>query len=66
MSRKDRLFFIAWGLVIFPCIIIVVTIKFNLGAPVIIALLTYMSVVKFLLERDSNTPDPPTEEGNVR
>ena len=42
-----------WGLVVFPLLIVFVTVQFHLGSSVIIALLTYMGLIKYILAKDS-------------
>ncbi len=58
MSKKDRIFFMAWGAVVFPLIIIGCTVSFNWNSAIIIpSLLTFMGGIKWLLQRDSDCPD---------
>lgn len=53
MSKRERLFFTLWGLTLFPLLIVFVTVKYSLGSPVILALLTYMGGVKYILAKDA-------------
>lgn len=56
MTKRERLFFMLWGLILFPLLIIWVTVKFTMGAGVLISLLAYMGCVKFLLTKDADCP----------
>jgi len=57
MTKRERLFFMIWGLVTFPLLILWVAVQFKMGAEVILGLLTYMGGVKFLLTKDAGCPE---------
>lgn len=45
MNGREKVFFIFWGLIALPCLILYLRMKHQLDVPTIQAVLTYMGVI---------------------